>query len=75
MTDRTADDGPFECHRRSCTETAAFWAYERYPEENELGAVEAEVPLCSSHAAEERPSNLDADFDDYRFEIRPIGAE
>lgn len=67
-----ADDRPLECHRRSCDDVADFWAFERYQEENDLGAVEAEVPLCTTHAAEERPSNLDAANDEYLFEIRPI---
>ncbi|MCL7418240.1 MAG: hypothetical protein M8354_10430 [Halalkalicoccus sp.] len=64
---------PFDCHRRSCENSADFWVYERYQEENDLGAVEAEVPLCRKHTAEERPHNLDRTDPEYVFKIEPIG--
>ncbi|KYH25061.1 hypothetical protein HAPAU_28820 [Halalkalicoccus paucihalophilus] len=66
---------PFDCHRRSCETTADFWVYERYQEENDLGAVEAEVPLCRTHTAEERPHNLDRAGPEYVFRIVPIGTD
>ncbi|MFC6905890.1 hypothetical protein [Halalkalicoccus tibetensis] len=66
---------PFDCHRRSCEKTAEFWVYERYQEENDLGAVEAEVSLCREHTAEERPHNLDQANSEYIFKIEPIGTE
>lgn len=66
---------PFDCHRRSCENTAEFWVYERYQEENDLGAVEAEVSLCREHTAEERPHNLDQAGPEYIFKIEPIGTD
>ena len=65
-------DSPPECHRRSCTERAAFVVLERYQEETGHGAVEAEAALCQEHAAEERPTNLDGSYADYVFRVESL---
>jgi hypothetical protein len=69
---------PRECHRRGCTEPAAFVVLERYQEETGHGAVEAEAALCREHTAEESPTNLDSAYPDYVFRVEPLpetGAE
>ena len=63
---------PRECHRRGCTEPAAFLVRERYQEETGQGAVEAEAALCREHTAEESPTNLDGVYPDYVFRVDPI---
>ncbi|MDL5363307.1 hypothetical protein [Halalkalicoccus sp. NIPERK01] len=70
MTDEAS---ALECYRRACEDAAEFRVYERYQEENDLGAVEAEVALCRRHAAEERPSNLGRSYPGYVFRVDPIG--
>ncbi|QFU81175.1 hypothetical protein [Natronorubrum aibiense] len=61
-----------ECHRRGCTEPAAFVVVERYQEETGHGAVEARAVLCHEHTAEESPVNLDSTDEDYLFRIHPL---
>jgi hypothetical protein len=63
---------PPECHRRSCTDPAAFVALERYQEETGHGAVEAEAFLCQEHAAVESPANLASSYADYVFRVEPL---
>ncbi len=73
MADTNPDrDAPRECHRRDCTETAAFLVLERYLEETGQGAVEATAALCPAHTAEERPANLDGVYEEYLFRIEPL---
>lgn len=72
---RGTDDGstsPRECHRRNCTEPAAFLVLERYQEETGHGAVESEAALCREHTDEESPTNLDGVYPDYVFRVVPI---
>lgn len=61
-----------ECHRRGCTEAAAFAVLERYQEETGQGAVEAEAFLCQGHATEESPANLDSSYAEYVFRVEPL---
>jgi hypothetical protein len=61
------------CHRRGCSDPAAFVVLERYLEETGHGAVEAVAYLCPVHTREEGPTNLDPDFADYLFRVDPIG--
>ena len=74
--DRLAEDEPSDeprdCHRRDCTRPATFAVLERYQEESGHGAVEVEVFLCTEHAAEECPTNLDEDYADYVFRVEPL---
>ena len=70
--DRLAEDEPRDCHRRDCTRPATFAVLERYQEESGHGAVEVEVSLCTEHAAEECPTNLDEDYADYVFRVEPL---
>lgn len=70
--DEGNDDAPIECHRRGCTELAAFVVRERYQEEGGHGAVEAVARLCPAHATEESPTNLDGAYSDYVFRVDPI---
>ncbi|XVH33444.1 hypothetical protein ACNS7O_15760 (plasmid) [Haloferacaceae archaeon DSL9] len=63
---------PRECHRRGCTEPAAFVVVERYLEETGHGAVEAKAFLCQEHTAEESPVNLDSTYEDYLFRVDPL---
>lgn len=65
-------DSPRECHRRGCTEPAAFLVLERYQEETGHGAVEAEAFLCRAHTAEESPTNLDGVYAEYVFRVEPV---
>lgn len=65
-------DGPRECHRRGCTRSATFTAFERYQAESGHGAVEVEVFLCTEHAAAEAPTNLDEDYAEYVFRVEPL---
>ena len=67
-----SSDGPRSCHRRGCTRTATFAVFERYQEETGHGAVEVEAFLCTEHAAEEAPTNLDEDYDEYVFRVEPL---
>ncbi|WP_336343518.1 hypothetical protein [Halalkalicoccus ordinarius] len=72
---REEDEGPDssrECHRRGCTEPAAFLVLERYQEETGHGAVEAEAVLCRTHTAEESPTNLDGAYPEYVFRVEPV---
>ena len=73
---RRGDDetpaSPRECHRRGCSEPAAFLVRERYQEETGHGPVEAEAALCREHTAEESPTNLDGVYPDYVFRVDPI---
>jgi len=72
---RPEDGGPDslpECHRRGCTERAAFVVLERYQEETGHGAVEAEAVLCREHADEESPTNLDRSYAEYVFRVEPL---
>lgn len=72
-TDGKWDDGePPTCNRRDCDEAAAFVVLERYQEGSGHGAVEAEALLCRSHAAEERPTNLEGVYPDYVFRVEPL---
>lgn len=71
----SARDAPTEspeCHRRGCTDSAAFVALERYQEDTGHGAVESTAVLCREHAAEESPTNLDAAYADYVFRVEPL---
>lgn len=68
-------DEPEGCYRRNCEEPAAFVVVERYQEETGHGLVEARAELCTDHAAEERPANLDAADSDYAFYVSPLAAE
>ncbi len=70
--DDESPDSPRACHRRGCDEPAAFLVLERYQEETGQGAVEAAAALCRTHAAEERPANLDAAYTDYVFRVVPL---
>lgn len=72
--EETAADanGSRECHRRGCSEPAAFVVRERYLEETGHGAVVAEAFLCEEHAAEESPTNLDPAYPEYVFAVEPI---
>ena len=63
---------PRECQRRDCSEPATFVVVERYQEETGHGAVEATADLCTAHTADERPMNLDGDFEDYLFRVEPV---
>lgn len=65
-------DSPPECHRRGCTEPAAFVVLERYLEETGQGPVEARAFLCLAHTAEEGPVNLEDAYEDYVFRVDPI---
>ncbi|MFB6282113.1 MAG: hypothetical protein ABEH40_08845 [Haloferacaceae archaeon] len=65
-------DAPPACHRRGCAEPATFVVRERYREGGGHGAVEAEARLCTAHAAEEHPTNLDPEYADYAFRIDPL---
>ena len=67
-----SSDGPPECHRRDCTEPAAFLVLERYQEETGHGAVEAKARLCRAHTAEESPTSLDGVYADYVFRVEPL---
>ncbi|SFR32387.1 hypothetical protein SAMN04488124_0113 [Halogeometricum limi] len=60
------------CHRRGCTEPAAFVVVERYQEETGQGAVEARAALCVDHTAEEGPTNLDHAYPGYVFRVEPF---
>ena len=73
-TDTGADsrESPSECHRRGCTQSAAFVVRERYQEETGKGAVEATARLCREHTGEESPVNLDAVYDEYVFRVDPL---
>ena len=66
---------PEGCYRRNCEEPATFVVVERYQEETGHGLVEAWAELCTDHAAEERPANLDAADADYMFSVTPLAAE
>jgi hypothetical protein len=66
------EDIPRQCHRRGCTEPAAFVVLERYQEETGKGAVEARAFLCPEHTAEEGPANLDGVYSDYVFRVDPL---
>jgi len=68
-------DSPGECHRRDCTEQAAFVVFERYQEETGHGAVEATADLCQEHTAEESPVNLDGAYGDYLFRVEPLSTQ
>lgn len=74
--DETTDDEPTpvdeECHRRGCSEPAAFVVRERYLEETGHGAVVAEAYLCREHTAEEGPTNLDSSYPEYVFCVESI---
>ena len=61
-----------ECHRRDCSESAAFVVLERYLEETGHGAVEAEAQLCQAHTAEESPANLAGVYDEYVFRVEAL---
>lgn len=63
---------PRECHRRNCTEPAAFLVLERYLEETGHGPVESEAALCREHTDEESPTNLDRVYSDYVFRVVPL---
>ena len=65
-------DSPPECHRRGCSEPAAFVVLERYQEETGKGAVEARAFLCREHADEESPTNLDGAYPEYVFRVDPL---
>jgi hypothetical protein len=65
-------EGPRECHRRGCTEAAAFVVVERYLEETSSSPVEATAVLCPEHTEEEGPTRLEAAYDDYVFHIEPV---
>jgi hypothetical protein len=65
-------DSPPECHRRGCSEPAAFVVMERYQEETGKGAVEARAFLCREHADEESPTNLDGAYPEYVFRVDPL---
>ena len=65
-------DEPRSCHRRGCTRPATFGVLERYQEETGHGAVEVEAFLCTEHAAEECPTNLDEDYAEYVFRVEPL---
>ncbi|MFC7186171.1 hypothetical protein [Halorubrum yunnanense] len=67
-------DPPAECHRRGCSEPAAFSVTERYQEETGAGAVEATAFLCVDHTAEESPVNVDDAYEGYAFRVEPVGA-
>ncbi|MFW5949916.1 MAG: hypothetical protein ACOCR6_01010 [archaeon] len=62
------------CHIRACDEPATFVVIERYREETGQGAVVAGAVFCAEHAARERPTNLEADFEEYLFLVEPISA-
>lgn len=68
-------NGHRECHRRGCSEPAAFVVRERYLEETGHGAVVAEAYLCRDHANEESPTNLDPNYPEYVFVVEPIAEE
>lgn len=63
---------PRECQRRDCSEPATFVVVERYQDETGHGTVEATADLCTAHTADERPTNLDGDFEDYLFRVEPV---
>lgn len=65
-------NGSRECHRRGCSEPAAFVVRERYLEETGHGAVVAEAYLCREHTAEESPTNLDHSYPEYAFCVESI---
>lgn len=65
-------EGPRECHRRGCTEPAAFVVLERYLEETSHSPVEATAMLCLAHTEEEGPTRLEAAYDDYVFRVEPL---
>jgi hypothetical protein len=69
------ETSPPPCHRRGCDEPAAFRVLERYQEETGHGAVEAEAFLCTTHTAEEGPTNLDSAYPDYVFLVEPYRPE
>lgn len=71
-TEAKSVDSPPECHRRHCTDRAAFTVVERYQEETGHGAVEATAVLCREHTAEESPVNLDGVYADYVFHVEPL---
>jgi hypothetical protein len=60
------------CDRRRCEARATFLVVERYLEETGKGAVEARAALCTRHADEESPTNLDAAFPEYVFRVEPL---
>ena len=65
-------DPPTECHRRGCSEPAAFSVTERYQEETGAGAVEATAFLCADHTADEAPANLEDAYEGYVFHVEPV---
>ena len=65
-------DPPTECHRRGCSEPAAFSVTERYQEETGAGAVEATAFLCADHTADEAPANLENAYEGYVFHVEPV---
>lgn len=66
------ENEPPACHRRGCDDPASFVVLERYQEETGQGPVESAAFLCTAHATEESPANLDAAYDDYIFRVDPI---
>lgn len=70
--EQNPSDDPRECHRRGCTEPAAFVVLERYLEETSNSPVEATALLCPDHTEEEGPTRLEAVYDDYVFRIDPL---
>ncbi|WP_137289313.1 hypothetical protein [Natronorubrum halophilum] len=70
--DETQYEADESCHRRGCSEQAAFVVVERYQEETGKGAVEATATLCREHTAEESPANLEGVYADYLFRVEAL---